>query len=150
MVTHRGTHSATHGYTHSQHTPWRYRFECFGEVWNGALSLEVDDKGQICEKPRHIARKGADMVYFDVWERLDAFLESLDEDLVVYVYRLSASGGVIKPFLLKASAWPGLLWVLRDEYHGGRFRILIRRKRNMVFRGDISIALPIRKQNSGL
>lgn len=84
------------------------------------------------------------MRYFDVWDHLDALLESGDDDLVVYVYRLNASGGVIKPFLLKTSAWPGLLDFLRDEYQGGRFRILIRKRRKMAFRGDISIALPIR------
>lgn len=88
------------------------------------------------------------MGYYDVWEQLDVFLESCDDDLVVYVYRLNATGGVIKPFLLKSLAWPGLLGVLRDEHQGGRFRILIRRGREMVFRGDIGIALPLRKQHS--
>ena len=85
------------------------------------------------------------MDYIDVWERLDALLDSLDEDLVVYVYRINASGTVIKPFLLRCYAWPGLLEVLRDEHNGGRFRILIRRKRILVFRGDIGIATPINK-----
>lgn len=90
------------------------------------------------------------MDYFDVWERLDELLDSWDHDLVVYVYRIDATGNVIKPYLLKCRAWPGLKEVLRDEHQGGRFRILIRRGRKMVFRGDIGIAVPIKKpHNSG-
>ena len=85
----------------------------------------------------------------DIWERLDALLDSYDEQLTVYVYRKNAAGQVVKPYLLKCRAWPGLKEMLRDKYQGGEFRILIRKGRQMVFRGDIGIATPIRKRDGG-
>ena len=78
----------------------------------------------------------------DVWERLDAVLFSNDEELVVYVYRLDAYGNVVKPYLLKCEAWEGLCMMLKDDYDGGDFKLLIRKRRKMVFSGEISIVSP--------
>ena len=74
-----------------------------------------------------------------VWEKLWTVLESNDEEAIVYIYRLDSHGKAIKPFLLKCEIWPELPDMLRDEYGGGEFKLLIRKKRTMVFSGKIGI-----------
>lgn len=74
-----------------------------------------------------------------VWERLWKVLETSDEGTTVYVYRLDFNGNTIKPCLLKCEAWPELLYMLRDDHGGGQFKLLIRKKRLMVFSGEINI-----------
>lgn len=74
-----------------------------------------------------------------VWENLWTVLESNDQDAIVYVYRLDSNGEPIKPCLLKCEVWPELPDMLRDGYGGGHFRLLIRKKRIMIFSGDIAI-----------
>jgi len=64
---------------------------------------------------------------------------------VVYVYRLGSNGATIRPYLLKRRACPGLLEMLRDDFGGGDFKIMVRNGRTMVFAGEISI---IRRQQS--
>ena len=74
-----------------------------------------------------------------VWERLWRILDLRDKEAVVYVYRLNSNGEPMKPCLLKCEAWPGLPSMLRDEYGGGEFKLLIRKNRTMIFSGEICI-----------
>lgn len=78
----------------------------------------------------------------DTWDKLWSHLEAGNGASVVYVYRLDAKNQSQKPYLLRYSARPQLPEILRDEYGGGDFLILIRRGRKMTFRGKISIAAP--------
>jgi hypothetical protein len=78
-------------------------------------------------------------MYYDAFERLYPILYRADDDAVVYVYRLDAKGKIIHPYLLKCLAWPDLLETLRDHHGGGRFRIMIRKGKTMIFTGNISI-----------
>jgi hypothetical protein len=77
--------------------------------------------------------------YYDAFDRLMPILFDVDNDATVYVYRRDATGKVIHPYLLKCPVWPDLLETLRDDYGGGRFRIMIRKGRTMIYTGDISI-----------
>jgi len=81
----------------------------------------------------------------DVWERLRAVLDEEGPEDVAYVYRLTPNGRVLKPYLLRYETSPDLPEILRDQYRGGDFKILIRRARRMIFSGKISIELPVRK-----
>ena len=74
-----------------------------------------------------------------VWEKLWRVLDSNDHEAIVYVYRLDSHGKAIKPCLLKCDAWPGLPEMLRDEFNGGDFKVLIRKSRTMIFSGKIGI-----------
>ena len=74
-----------------------------------------------------------------VWEKLWRILDLRDEKAVVYVYRLNSIGEPMKPCLLKFEACPNLPSLLRDEYGGGEFKLLIRKNRTMIFSGKIAI-----------
>ena len=74
-----------------------------------------------------------------VWEKLWRILDLRDEEAIVYVYRLDSHGMAIKPYLLTCEAWPGLPSMLRDEYAGGEFKLLIRKNRTMIFSGKLGI-----------
>ena len=74
-----------------------------------------------------------------VWEKLWRILDLRDEKAVVYVYRLNSNGEPMKPCLLKCKASPDLPSMLRDEYGGGEFKLLIRKNRTMIFSGKIGI-----------
>lgn len=76
---------------------------------------------------------------FDVWDRLWAALHHGSKGLIVYVYRINPNGKVIKPHLIKCAAWPGLVQMLRDEYGGGNFRLLVKSGRTMKFSGRIAV-----------
>lgn len=78
----------------------------------------------------------------DIWERLWDILYEEDEESVVYVYALDINRKPMRPFILKRSPDPGLPDMLRDHYGGGEFRVLIRRGRKMLFKGDIAICRP--------
>lgn len=78
---------------------------------------------------------------YDIWDKLWTVLQSNDDESIVYVYRLDSHGKTIKPHLLKCDVWPGLLNMLRDEYDGGYFKLLIRKKRMMIFSGEIAIEI---------
>ena len=84
-------------------------------------------------------------MFSDLWTRLFDILES-DRDLyTVYVYRMTADGEKIKPYLLKCIAYPGLLDMLRDYHGGGKFRLMIRKGRILVYSEKITIGMPLRK-----
>jgi hypothetical protein len=76
---------------------------------------------------------------FDVWDRLWKVLHDGDRESVVYAYRINAQGEVTKPYLVKCVAWPGLLKMLRDEFGGGDFLLLIKSGRTMKFSGRIAV-----------
>lgn len=78
-------------------------------------------------------------MYYDAIDRLMLILDRADDDATLYVYRRAATGKIIQPYLLKCSPWPDLLKTLRDDYRGGRFRIMIRKGRTMIFSSNISI-----------
>jgi len=77
--------------------------------------------------------------FLDVWDRLDHVSWEQNYDRTVYVYRLDSMGQPIKPYLIKLFADRDLLNTLRDDFGGGKFRLLIREGRKMVFSGEISI-----------
>ncbi len=67
--------------------------------------------------------------------------EILDSDrdvYTVYVYRVTLDGKMIKPYLLKCIAYPDLLDMLRDYYGGGKFRLMIRKGRTLVYSEKIT------------
>ena len=74
-----------------------------------------------------------------VWDRLDVLLFRADYDSVVYVYRVRSDGQVQRPHLGKYEVTPNLLSALQDEFGTGTYRLLIRRRREMMFSGTISI-----------
>ena len=78
--------------------------------------------------------------YLDsVWDRLDVLLFQADFESVAYVYRVRSDGQVQRPHLAKYEVTPDLLRVLQKEIGTGTYRLLIRRRREMVFPGIISI-----------
>ncbi len=78
----------------------------------------------------------------DVWDRLYEILLNSIGDETVYVYRLDEHGVPVTPFLLKCSAEPDLPSVLKQQFGGGAFRLLIRRGKVLIFSGGICIADP--------
>ena len=76
---------------------------------------------------------------FDVWGRLWQVLHDGRRELLVYVYRIDRQGEVVKPYLVKCIAWPGLLEMLRDEFGGGDFLLLVKSGRKMQFSGRIAV-----------
>ena len=84
----------------------------------------------------------------DDCERLDRVFWDDDRNWrqTVYVYRVTTTGTVLKPYLIKVCGMfqgtDDLLDYLRDELRGGDFRILIRDGAKMVFSGEISVIRP--------
>jgi hypothetical protein len=79
------------------------------------------------------------MTDHDIWEHLWALLDGQNAEDVVYVYRIGPDGKPVKPYLVKCEPWLGLLEHLQAHYGGGTFRIMIRRRRNMVLTGTFGI-----------
>ena len=75
----------------------------------------------------------------DVWERLFRVIEGGGLEMIAYVYRIASDGTVIKPFLTKMYPDDDMLRMLRDEFRGGEFRLLIREGRKLIYSGDISV-----------
>jgi len=75
----------------------------------------------------------------DVWERLHAVLYESRGRWLAYVYRISKDGHVVRPYIAKCDASEDLLMILRDEFDGGDFEIIIRSGRIMRFSGRIAI-----------
>ncbi len=80
-----------------------------------------------------------------VWERLWTALDDSACRRQVYVYRANRRRGARNRYIWKGFAWPELPEMLRDDFDGGDFRILIREGRRMVFSGEISIEAPRRR-----
>ena len=76
---------------------------------------------------------------FDVWDRLWRILHEEDRNSVVYAYRINARGEVTKPYLVKSAARPEVVNMLRDEFGGGDFLLLIKSGRTMKFSGRIAV-----------
>jgi len=83
-----------------------------------------------------------------VWERLWRALDDPAGNRTVYVYRLRTGRKRPNPHIWKGFAWPNLPEMLRDEFGGGDFRVLIRDGRRMVFGGEISIEAPHKRNSS--
>ena len=75
-----------------------------------------------------------------VWERLWSALDDPFGRRRVYVYRASSGRKGRTSYIWKGFAWPGVPEMLRDDFDGGDFRVLIREGRRMVFSGNISVA----------
>ena len=84
-------------------------------------------------------------MFSDLWVRLHEILESDRHFYLVYIYRVTPDGKVIKPYLKKCMAFPGLLEMLRDHHGGGDFKLMIRKGRTLVYSEIISIGMPINK-----
>lgn len=80
------------------------------------------------------------MTDYDMWGSLFALLDDQNAEDVVYVYRIGLDEKPVKPYLLKCEPWPDLIKHLQTRYGGGTFRIMIRRRRNMVLTGIFAIA----------
>ncbi|MDX2277210.1 MAG: hypothetical protein NW206_17325 [Hyphomonadaceae bacterium] len=72
-------------------------------------------------------------------EKLHMLLRDPDPDLTVYVYRL-VNGRTLKPALLRAYPFRGLLTHIQESYGGGAFAIFIRRGPRMELTGSVRIA----------
>ncbi len=73
------------------------------------------------------------------WRRLWLVLDQDDPSQTVYGYRVDQTGQSIKPYLFCWHGHPGLVENIRDEYGPGEYRLLIRRGRDMIFSGYISV-----------
>ncbi len=76
------------------------------------------------------------------WTRLWDVLYAPTRHHQVYVYRLTPNGLPVGSYIWRGPATPELPEILRDGFRGGDFRVLIRKKRQMVFGGNISVAAP--------
>ena len=76
------------------------------------------------------------------WNRLWNILYARTRHHHVYVYRLTSDGYPVDSYIWRGPATPELPGMLRDEFLGGDFRVLIRKNRVMVFGGTISIETP--------
>jgi len=74
-----------------------------------------------------------------VWDRLWNTLYGATGESIAYVYRVDRHGKILRPFLVRCEATPDLPMMLRDEYGGGLFRVLIRRSREMQFSGTVAV-----------
>ncbi len=77
-----------------------------------------------------------------LWNRLWDVLYTSAGHYQVYVYRLDPFGQSVGSYIWKGSAIPELPEILRDAFLGGDFRVLIRKGRQMIFAGNISIERP--------
>ena len=77
-----------------------------------------------------------------VWNRLWDVLYAPTHQHQVYVYQLTPDGLPVGSYIWRGPATPELPEILRDEFRGGDFRVLIRKKRQMVFGGNISVSAP--------
>lgn len=77
-----------------------------------------------------------------VWERLWSALDDPFGRRRVYAYRVHPCRRARTGYIWKGYAWPGVPEMLRDNFDGGDFRILIREGRRMVFSGNISVVTP--------
>jgi len=69
----------------------------------------------------------------DLWSILD---QGYWKD-IIYVYRIGSDAQLVKPHLLKSGAYPDFIERLRDAHGHGKYRLLIRRGRKMIFSGNI-------------
>ena len=79
------------------------------------------------------------------WERLYRLLVQDDWDQTVYVYRVDASGKMIKPYLAKWGMHSDLLQSLRDDFGSGEYHLMIRQDKTMLFTGTIGVECPLRR-----
>jgi hypothetical protein len=77
-----------------------------------------------------------------VWNRLWNALDDPFGRRRVYVYRPRSRRRGCNHYIWKGYAWPELPEMLRDDFDGGDFRILIREGSRMVFSGNISVVTP--------
>ena len=85
--------------------------------------------------------------YMNVWDRLFRIIEKENYERTVYIYRLDQTGKMMKPYLARLFADEDLLHVLQDEYGGGKFKLLIREGRKMIFSGVVDIEKGIHNRN---
>ena len=76
------------------------------------------------------------------WCRLWTILEDPTGLRRVYVYRLDSTGKPVGSFIWSGATASWLPELLRDEFNGGDFRVLIRQGRRMAFATNISILAP--------
>jgi len=84
-------------------------------------------------------------MFRDLWVRLHEILDSDRHFYLVYVYRVTQDGKIIKPYLLKCIGYPDLLEMLRDHHGGGEFKLMIRKGRTLVYSEIISIGMPLKR-----
>ena len=77
-----------------------------------------------------------------IWNQLWDVLYASTRHHQAYVYRLDPGGQPMGSYIWRGPAWPELPEILRDVFRGGEFRILIRKKRRMVFAGNFSVERP--------
>lgn len=79
------------------------------------------------------------------WERLYRLLAQDNWEQTVYVYRVDASGRMIKPYCAKWGMHEGLLGSIRDEFGSGEYHLMIREGKTMLFTGTIGVERPLRR-----
>ncbi len=75
-----------------------------------------------------------------LWTKFFSLLAQDDPNLTAYIYRTDAHGHAITPFWFKTWTDESLPQVLQVR-GGGKFRIIIRRGRNIVFSGTLAFAV---------
>jgi hypothetical protein len=100
------------------------------------LSIFADQHGTLVVKIRNIF--GNDRRD----DRLHQLLHAADERDRMYVTRLNNDGDPVGDPILNCTPFPELFPYLRDNFGGGDFRIMIRRRRVLLLAGAISIASP--------
>ena len=71
-------------------------------------------------------------MFRDLWVRLHEILESDRHFYLVYIYRVTPDGKVIKSYLKKCIAFPALLEILSDHHGGGAFKLMLMKGRPLV------------------
>lgn len=73
------------------------------------------------------------------WERFWRLLDAGDPECTAYVYRVDVRGCPVRPFWLRAAADHSLVDDIQAR-GGGRFRVIVRRGRHIVFAGYLAFA----------
>jgi len=76
----------------------------------------------------------------NTFERLENVLYDATGIETAYVYRMGKNNKPIKPFIRKYSLDANLLMTIQREIGGGKYWLMIRNRRKLIFCGGIAIA----------
>jgi len=75
----------------------------------------------------------------NTWMRLWGVLDYGNGTEIAYIYRLGSNGKPIKPFLRKYVVSTDLPMTIQRTLGGGKYWVMIRDRRKLVFSGGISV-----------
>jgi len=76
----------------------------------------------------------------DLTDRLLEVLYAAADDCIAYVYRVEGDGALRRPYALKCRPTPSLLADIQRRLGAGDYKLIIRRRRTMVFAGEFGVA----------